>query len=852
MQYSFDIFDKYEMPVITLANPNKEELGQLGCTIGLNLTYNFNAVSEVNFTYPYQDVNEVISPYYSQIENHRLLHLTNHGWWLIQDVNDSDDGITKTKTVTAYSLEYELASKKINLLDGTYPLYSVGDPSNSLLYQVLSGTGWSVGYIDSTLLGKYRTFEISDDTVYSFLMNTVRNSYECFFMFDTEKREVSAYTINSILKQTDIFIGYDNLIKQCEVTATSNELYTAISVYGDEELDISYANPLGGLTIYNYDYFKKSDWMSEELINALDNWERLIQLNEDRYRAALLNLINSDIDVETLNTQLVDLKTDLAALEQVQGLQISGNIPNDDPDTYEKTLQSIGSVNEQIAAVESQIKSGKTNSNVYQDILDDIHSVLKRENNFTSEQLAELALYTKEATFQDDTFITTDIMTQAEIQNVTIDLYDAGKQALKTYSHPSYTITVDAINYLLLKEYIQFTDQTDLGTTLNLEVDRGQYIEAILLSIYVNFDDPTDFKITFGNRYRLASAEWQFSDLYNTTSNITNKINFSYNIVKDWTSRSNDVLDFINGTLNATKNSIISTTNQEMIMDGSGLHGRKLTSTGYDPKQMWLTSNTMAFTKDNWETVSLALGELTLPDGTTTYGLVGEALIGKIIVGSELYISNEVSNFVIDTDGISIKVGDNDNLVNITTTIDGINTEITNAKGDISLLEQTAASIKTSISNIEGDISSLEQTATSIKASVASISGRVNSIEITLDGIDFDGFVTFYDLERKGGTTINGSNITTGKISADYIDVSSITLDDLTDGVLYISKGQVQAESILVTGDLHVCGATLVNGFGLDNYGSCTWSGSFEKKNGGTIFLKFRQGILIDYDVEYD
>lgn len=78
-----------------------------------------------------------------------------------------------------------------------------------------------------------------------------------------------------------------------------------------------------------------------------------------------------------------------------------------------------------------------------------------------------------------------------------------------------------------------------------------------------------------------------------------------------------------------------------------------------------------------------------------------------------------------------------------------------------------------------------------------------SEIQIKADKINFDGFTTFVresDLSESGKTTINGGNITTGKISADRIDVSelkvnkvyggttssSIAIDCSTTSILYV------------------------------------------------------------------
>lgn len=76
---------------------------------------------------------------------------------------------------------------------------------------------------------------------------------------------------------------------------------------------------------------------------------------------------------------------------------------------------------------------------------------------------------------------------------------------------------------------------------------------------------------------------------------------------------------------------------------------------------------------------------------------------------------------------------------------------------------------------------SISQFSASLKLS-ASVNGNSSTITLTGNGIsavsatmEFSGFVTYTDLASAGKTTINGANITTGKISAEYIDVGELS-----------------------------------------------------------------------------
>jgi len=114
-------------------------------------------------------------------------------------------------------------------------------------------------------------------------------------------------------------------------------------------------------------------------------------------------------------------------------------------------------------------------------------------------------------------------------------------------------------------------------------------------------------------------------------------------------------------------------------------------------------------------------------------------------------------------------------------TLDGFNTRLEDAEGTITTITQNADSITTRVANAENSISTVEQTANKIDWIVASgtsssnftLSSRVISLVST--GIDITGYVTFNALKTAGQTIINGSNITTGSISADRISSGTLT-----------------------------------------------------------------------------
>ena len=667
MIVDFDKFNRFELPVLTLVNPNRQELGQLGSYLDLQLDLNFNAVSELKFEYPEKRENGELSNLYHEIKNKRLIRTEYLGYYLITDCEENYDGITRKLSVTATSAEIELNYRKINLFDGTYKFYDALNPSETLLGKLLETIpNWSIGYVSPELQVKYRTFDVPDSTLYSFLMSDVESAYECIFEFDTYNRLINAYSPSDIVRPTDIYVSYQNLIKSLSLKEDNSEIYTAMSCYGGGNLSIATVNPLGSATIYNFNYFK--DQMSDSLRNAIVKWELLCKENTELYKTALLNLKQQNTELIRLNSELTDLRGEYDAQKEVQAAMIQQGITTDPQYTVvTNEMERLSGLINETNLIISEQKDIIASTSMQ---LKEINELLSFKNRdvFSIDDELELENYKYETTYQDDAFIQTSQMSLVEIQDMAQSLYDQSVSALNRASHPRYEITIDSINFMLLPEFAPIINSIDnnadermkqvLGSSFFLEVDNEEYIEPILLSVHLNFSDPTDFSLTFANRYRLDNSYWMFDDLYGESAKTSSTINFDISGLKDWESYQNDLVSFANSSLDLSRNALINdSVNIDMVFDSTGLIGKKFNpdSGDYLGEQVWLTYNTLAFSKDKFKTVETAVGKIQMPDGTYGYGINGGVIIGKILFGSSMTIANKDNSIVMDENGFKME-----------------------------------------------------------------------------------------------------------------------------------------------------------------------------------------------------
>lgn len=117
-------------------------------------------------------------------------------------------------------------------------------------------------------------------------------------------------------------------------------------------------------------------------------------------------------------------------------------------------------------------------------------------------------------------------------------------------------------------------------------------------------------------------------------------------------------------------------------------------------------------------------------------------------------------------------------------TASSFSTRIESAEGAASEALQTANSFSSKIQTVEGRISEVSQTANKISwliksgTSASDFTMTDRAVSIIAGSIDLTGYVTINGLSG-GTTTVDGSCIKTGKISADRIDVSSLKVNEV-------------------------------------------------------------------------
>lgn len=291
MIFSFDSFNRYESPTLTLCNPNDKPLGLISNYSDLNIDVCFNSISEISFKVN-KKIDGKVNPLYTKLQTKREILVSDLkvrqegingisrelGYFIITGVSEECSEDNTEKTITAQSCECELNKIELHYVDGVYQMYESGNP-NCLLNQIMRRIPkWTLRYVDSTIAKVHRTFEFGKSTVYNFLMSEFAESYDAIVEYDILNREISVYNkatyIDSANQRTHIAISMEDIIDSITTNEDIDKLFTALYVPSDEELNIATVNPSRENTLYNFDYFMNTEWLPQELIDKLNELKK--------------------------------------------------------------------------------------------------------------------------------------------------------------------------------------------------------------------------------------------------------------------------------------------------------------------------------------------------------------------------------------------------------------------------------------------------------------------------------------------------------------------------------------------------------------------------------------------------
>lgn len=668
---------------LILCKPDRTQIAILSEAYEFTYTSQFLGIDEIDFKIPYfvlQDHKKVKNPNWDKLHGDYLVLIkqgTREQYFIIDTPQNIGDEGTKEKVVHGFSLEYELGKKMVRSYqesDGKpkiVKLYDYADPNKGIMNYLTTLTSWSINYIDADLLNTWRSFQI-DESTWLEVAYEIQESFQCVFVYNTVNKSIDILPIERIGQNRGLFITEENYITKFDEEFKHDEIVTRLYPYGKDNLTIHEVNPTGEGYIEDFSFFRTSKYMSEGLLVALDNYDSLVVTKKGEFDGYL-------DDLNTYNTQLygdgtsanIGLYGDLSLLQD--DMQII--LDNIDLAIKRGDNTALATYNSQKSAKQMEIDNKKaeidvvkTNIQTTNNNIINLKNQLSKEVNFTHEQIVELDFFIRERTWSDSNYYDVN------------ELYNDAKKHLVKLSQPPIEFSLSLVDFLQIVKCQHDWNKLRLGDIVNIQYSLFNTDIQVRLIAYTHDVDGANLQLTFSNKDSVDDPAVYLNEVLQqavSTSTSLDMSRFKWDRSED---NQNMIRQILEGEWDSAKNRVLAGRNQEIILDDRGI---SLTDSTDPNSQLRMVNNVIAMTTDGWNSTKLAI---------TPQGVFAERLIGQIIAGENLIITNGSSNVVIDGNGLTVSGGAitiTDNFPYVDNKVDELEGKMSSlfVDGEVTLLE---------------------------------------------------------------------------------------------------------------------------------------------------------------------
>ena len=448
---------------------------------------------------------------------------------------------------------------------------------------------------------------------------------------------------------------------------------------------------------------------------------------------------------------------------------------------YNKKLE----VDKEIQVREAQIKEQEDKEAKYEKQRDNIQSELNFEKYLGKDLYSEYCLYRREDTYQNDNYIS-DGLSNSEILSKAEELLEVAQKEIVKASELQVDLSTDVGNIWTIDEFKDVLDQWKCGNWIRVICDDDIY-ELRLLNYTIKDSDFSKISCDFSSVLKVSDGISDIKSVLDSAKSMAGSYESVKRQAKNAQETGKTVSEWVEHGMNATAVAIRDSDSQSITYDNHGLLARTYDDiTGeYEPEQLKVVNNTLAITDDNWKTVKAAIGKIHYEDPKhpgdmlSAYGVLGETIIGKLLLGEALGIYNDGGSLKFDKNGLSISNGTNSFVVNPN---DETLISLSNNNGKI-LWVDTKGGL-----HLRGDGSGLDITSNEAISGVSSAISQLND-EIVLK-VDDNGRLATVKL----GADANEGTVV--QIGADSINLTAEeTINFLSGGEINLSGKNISIKS---------------------------------------------------------
>lgn len=234
--------------------------------------------------------------------------------------------------------------------------------------------------------------------------------------------------------------------------------------------------------------------------------------------------------------------------------------------------------------------------------------------------------------------------------SVQMELYDYAAEVLHDMAIPTYEFSVDSGNFIFSSVFAPFRNRLELGKGVYLNLGNGEVITPYIIEFEIDFEDREDFSLVFSNRFKRHDNCNTLKDMIDQGYSSGRSFDASKYIYNQTVGQASAVSDFMAGTLDAAKNTILAASNESVVINGNGIQ-----IGGDSPYQMRIVNGMIAMTDDSWGHAKLAIGRFASEETGVQYGVNAELIAGKLIIGNNMILENTTDDgtmqFRVDASG---------------------------------------------------------------------------------------------------------------------------------------------------------------------------------------------------------
>ncbi len=484
---------------------------------------------------------------YDDLKNERFIKVNESDYYVIKEIKE--DKINKVKTITTYSYEKKLEKNNIVLSDISLSLLDVDEENeiysfNDELYKT---TGWSLGYVDDTVRydetgrPRVRVQESTDTSFYQFIKETIQEQFCCIADFDIKNKKVNLYDEDSFGDEIKIILNKDNYLKNLENTSNTNNLVTQLTLQGNEDKCIvEDANPNGTNYIEDYSYFVETEEMSEELINALNLYDKLTEKRIAEWRelntqkSILLSDINNKTGNENILTSMVkEYENYIIAHENIEEEGMEYDL-TDFKNQLQIKRDELVELNKELTDLEQQLNNVNNR-------IKELNGLILKETSkdgqgnfiFNDKLLDELKEFTYNDTYSEDSFIDAN------------EILRTGRHLLESKCKPTVEYSIDVNDFtsriISNKTKGEWQGELSLGDLIVLydkETKKEEYVYFVGWNKKYNYQNDsnsitTELLLDLSNKKTNKTNTKVIADLLKDSKNNKKQINSTKHLLND-------------------------------------------------------------------------------------------------------------------------------------------------------------------------------------------------------------------------------------------------------------------------------------------------------------------------------